>query len=489
MNVFKDIKKGLSYASKGDLGGGWNAVLGGGNIPDDATSGVFYDPMGMMTILEDRASQKHFHVRRNADYVIAYFNCPPVSAVINRKAQTFINGELEIVNSRGKDRGLENYGRNADKIRDLFRNPNPVQTYTQFMAQTYLYVQTFGYAIILKRKPAGYDDNIDVYQMWNLPPHLIDIEKTNKMFFNDNKEGIEKIVVRYGKEVTELKADDVFIIKDVMPALDDAFLPESRIKTLEMPINNIIGSYESRNMLINSRGALGMITNKTKDSYSAIPLKPHEKEELHRDFKKLYGLRKGQTGVIISSADLDWKNMVLPTKELMLFEEVEDSNNRICDAYMFPPELLGKMRGDTVTGNMQTATRNLYQDAIIPEAKHLFEQWNKFFETSKYGIEITMCYDHLSVLQPDKKAEAEARLRLNQGLQIEFRNGIITLNDWRRKMGNPTVVGDDVYYYEIKDRFRIEYENGFNDTNIDETFVEDGLNPRENIGDASNINE
>src|SRR5690625_3769513 len=137
-----------------------------------------------------------------------------------------------------------------------------------------------------------------------------------------------------------------------MPSFHTTFLPDSRIKTLEMPINNIIGAYESRNMLINSRGALGILSNRTKDAYSSIPLSKPEKKELYDEFKRVHGLRKGQIGIIIAGADLHWQSMVMPTRELMLFEEIEDSNNRICDAYMFPPELLGRMDKNTLPANM-----------------------------------------------------------------------------------------------------------------------------------------
>ncbi len=42
-------------------------------------------------------------------------------------------------------------------------------------------------------------------------------------------------------------------MKDFTPSFCSLVIPESRIKALQLPINNIIGAYESRNVLINYR--------------------------------------------------------------------------------------------------------------------------------------------------------------------------------------------------------------------------------------------
>ena len=450
-------------------------------LPEQNGDDVFY-PM------DTGYGSHHFSAIGCIDYVKAYFLCPSLSAIINRKAQAYTNGKTWVLNTSGKAKGQEATGETAIKLRKLMAQPNKLQTWKQFEAQNYIYTQLFGFCVVLIQKPVGFP-NVDATALWNIPPHILTITEKQGMFYKGNAEGVESIVVSYGNERATLPLDRVFIFRDIMPSFCTMFFPDSRVKTLEMPINNIIGAYESRNMLINSRGSLGMITNETKDAFSALPLKPGEKEDLLSEFKRLYGLRSGQSHVIISSAALKWQSMVMPTKDLMLFEEIEDDNNRICDAYMFPPELLARMNKGTTFSNMQTATRNLYQDAIVPEAGSNYEQWNKLFDTASYNLIIDRDYTHLAALQPDAKAEAEARLRRNQALQIEFRNDVITLNQWRIMNGDDPKPGDDVYYSEIKDRFTTTYQNGQSPTSVEETFVEDNLNPRQNAGDAANINE
>lgn len=485
MNLKDRVQLSAIHMKQANMGLAVKSLFGNSSLTLDP--GEYRDAGDWFYQMDTIAGRHSFMASGCVDYARAYFECPTLSAIINRKAQSYTNGETWILNTSGKSKGQESNNEAATKLRSLMAAPNKIQTWKQFEAQNYIYTQLFGFCVVLIQKPVGFP-NYEATALWNIPPHILTIEETEGLFYRGNNQGIKRIEISYGGFKSELPLDSVFIFSDIMPSFHTVFLPDSRVKTLQMPINNIIGAYESRNMLINSRGALGMITNKTRDAFSALPLKPEEKEKLHRDFQKMYGLRKGQVDVIISSADLSWQSMVMPTKDLMLFEEIEDDNNRLCDTYMFPPELLGKMSGGTTFSNMQTATRNLYQDAIIPEANNNYEQWNKLFETSNYNIVIERDYSHLAVLQPDKKAEAEARLRRNQALQIEFRNDVITLNQWRIMNGDDPVPGDDVYYSQIKDRFVTNYNAGLSPTSVDETFVEDNLNPRQNIGDAANIN-
>ena len=421
----------------------------------------------------------HFAANNMESYARAYFDCPPLSALINRKAQTFTNGESYIINTSGKDKDRESQTTVAKKIRKLMDNPNPLQTREEFENQIYIYTQLFGYAVVLFDKPYGFK-NYDADKMWVLPPHILEIKEKKGIFYKGKNAQFESIRITYGGEYTDLPSDGVAVIRDIMPSFTSVMLPDSRVKTLQMPINNIIGAYESRNMLINSRGALGMLTNQTKDGFSPIPLGVEEKKKLHRDFKRLYGLRKGQSHIIISSANLKWQPMVLPTKDLMLFEEIEDDGNRLCDAYMFPSEIFAKMNGGTTYSNIATATRNLYQDAIIPESKNIYSQWNKIFDTASHSLEMGREYKNLPALQGANKEEAEAMLRLNQAMQIAFLKDVVMQNEWRIKLGFDPKPDGNVWYSDVKDKLSVNYNNGQDQAQLDSMYVNDGTNAGNN---------
>lgn len=377
----------------------------------------------------------HFTYGGHNSSVTAYEKCPPVNAIINRKAQAYINGKTWVLNTQGKAKGKEATSAEAKKLQALFKKPNALQSWKQFEAQGYIYQQLFGYNLVLPIKPAGFKENIDASMLWNIPPSMVDIEETNKLFYQSDTAGIIKqIVLNYKGTRTILKVEDIYIMKDFTPSFCSLVIPDSRIKSLELPINNIIGAYESRNVLINYRGALGILSQDPGNGqFGAIPMSPEEKESLQHDFRR-YGLSNHQWQFIITSASLKWQQMGVATKDLMLFEEIEADTMAICDNYNYPYQLMSSAKGTTFS-NLNEGKKLLYQDATIPEAEATYEQWNQLFNTEAYGLNIDKDYSHVAVLQEDKLQSAQARKALDDALTIEFQNGLITLDDWLEKLG------------------------------------------------------
>lgn len=381
----------------------------------------------------------------------AYECCPPVNAIINKKAQAFINGKTWVLNTQGKAKGKESTTIEAKKLQALFKKPNPLQSWKQFEAQGYIYQQLFGYTIVLPIKPVGFKENIDATALWNIPPFMVDIEETNKLFYQTNQKGvIKKIVLNYGGIRTELEVDQVYIMKDITPSFSSLVIPESRICALELPINNIIGAYESRNVLINYRGALGILTKDAADGgqYGALPMPEGEKENIQSEFRR-YGLKQHQWNIIITSASMKWQQMGYATKDLMLFEEVEGSTMAVCDSYSYPYQLMAAAKGTTYA-NVNEGKKLLYQDAIVPESESIYEQWNQFFDTEKYNLVIDKDYSHVAVLQEDQLQSAQARKSRNDALLIEYQNDLITMNRWLELNGEDPRPDGDRYYSEIK---------------------------------------
>lgn len=377
----------------------------------------------------------HFKYAGHNSSVKAYEYCPPVNAIINKKAQAYINGKTWVLNLAGKEKGKEATTADAKKLQALFEKPNPIQSWKQFEAQGYIYQQLFGYTIVLPIKPLGFKENIDASALWNIPPSMVDIEETNKLFYqSDNKGIIKQIVLNYKGVQTILNIDDIYIIKDFTPSFCSLVIPDSRIHSLELPINNIIGAYESRNVLINYRGALGILSQDPGNgNYGSIPMSEKEKENLQQDLRR-YGLKNHQWQFIITSAALKWQQMGVATRDLMLFEEIEADTMAICDNYNYPYQLMSNAKGTTFS-NLNEGKKLLYQDATLPEAESIYEQWNQFFNTKKYNLKIDKDYSHVAVLQEDKQQSALARKTLDDALTIEFQNGLITLDDWLEKLG------------------------------------------------------
>lgn len=400
---------------------------------------------------ENAFSNEHmFSYTGHGSSLKAYLKCPPLASVINKRASAYINGKTWVMNTRGK----EATSREADKIKKLMNRPNPLQSWKQFEAQQRIYMDVFGWCAVLPIIPAGFEQYgpIEATSMWNIPPFMLEIKESGKLFYQLSQTQIfASITLKYKDTKTPIDASKIYFFKDFVPSMTSLVLPGTRIQSLQMPINNIMGSLESRNVLINYRGALGIFSNDPgSGQYGGMPLQPDDKKELQNDFLR-YGIKNKQWKFIITQASLKWQQVGIPTKDLMLFEEIEDDYKMICEQYVYPWRLTSYGGGNSLGGtDAAIFERQLYQNAIIPDAESTYDQWNNFFQTEKLNIRIDKDYSHLPVLQKDQKAEAEKRKVLGEALLKEFFANLITYNRVLELLGEDTVSGMDKYYYQLK---------------------------------------
>lgn len=397
-----------------------------------------------MLFEQDGNGYNYFRYENYSSSVLAYEKCPPVSAIINRKAQAYINGKTWILNSKGK----EATGPEANKLKKLLMSPNPLQSWKQFEAQGKVFFDLFGFNIVLPIKPIGFPSNIDATSLWNIPASWIDIQATQEMFTKAGGIGLSQIAFNFNGSRSVINVSDLIIIRDFTPSFSTITFPGSKLHALSLPINNIIGALESRNVMINFRGALGILSSDAGTGmYAPIAMTPQEKDDLQRDFKR-YGLRSKQLQVIMTTAALKWQQMGYPTKDLLLMEEVQESTKSLCDGLNFPPHLLGLI--DPTFNNQESADKGLYQNCIIPDANNIYDQWSTAFGLYDLNLRLDKDFSHLPVLQDDKVALGEARWRLNQAYAIEWEKGLVTKNQWRVANGEDPVTGDDIYIGDVK---------------------------------------
>jgi hypothetical protein len=403
-----------TYRGTPDGGDGWAMTVGNGDY-----SYFKYDGLGKC--------------------IEAYEKCPAVSAIINKKAQSFIDGRLWVMNSSGK----EAKSPEATALRKLLKKPNLLQSWDEFIAQTYIYVQLFGFCPIITIKRTGFPKNIDAKALWNIPPNFIDFEYTQRLYKQTELGGVlSHIYVQYNGERIPIPTEDICIIRDISPALTgNMVFPDNRIRSLQKPINNSIGAFESRNVLINYRGALGIFSKDTDggggQGIPSIPITDTEKRDLQEDFKK-YGLRGRQWQFIITTAALKWQSISVPTKDLLLFEEVDAGTMAVADRYNYPYQLMAAAKGTTYS-NVAEGNKILYQGAILPEAKSIFNQLSEFFKLSEYNLTLDMDYSAVAVLQKDKVQEATARRARDEAYKIEWDNDVCTLDEWRIANGEDPI--------------------------------------------------
>lgn len=377
----------------------------------------------------------------------AYNYCYPVASVIDRLAESDITGVVEILRASGK--GKENFATNewSNLMRKRLAQPNPMQTWEQFRGQQVMFKKVFGFCPVFPIVPAGFGPEY-CSSMINLPPWLFEAEATNNLLFETK---IEDIVKRYKVSILGktfyLNPSEVFILDDsFMPNYDTNFiLPQSRLRGLDMAVSNVCAAMEADNVLLRKKGPLGFLSHEQdKDAAGNIPMRQEDKDDLQADLRR-YGMSWDQYQYVVSKVAMKWNPMSFNVKELGTKETVLAGARAICQRFGFPFVLFED--SDATYSNQESAHKKLFDSNVVPNSKRDTSKYNSFFKAEENNCRITVDFTHLAIYQEDILNVGRGRQYMDQGLQIEYLNDIITKNQWLEAIDMDTIGPEgDVFY-------------------------------------------
>lgn len=364
-----------------------------------------------------------------------YEHCALLAMIVNKNATAMSNGHWWVTDAADNDI-LDEY----PNLKRLFRNPNPLQTWQEFIVQLDIYRQLYGEVFVHAVVSAGFELR-DACALWVLNPNDVHVRTTGKMFMQSK---LDEIIVGYtlnvnGKRIP-LDNQNVLHIKDTNQNLAFCSIDsrgKSRLSGLENTIKNILIAEEAIYSLNRDRGAMGILSNESKDAIGSMPITPQEKENLQVLNKQTYGITQGKSKVIITDNALKWQQMSFNVDDLKLFEGLEKNIQTLASVFDYPFPLLGiqnRSSLNSTTGKFSSEEkRMLYQDNIIPKA-NLYAQ--KF--TAWLGLEDTRIICDFSEVEALQTAETEAADTLNKkssALHTMYQDGAITLQEYRLALG------------------------------------------------------
>ncbi|BFP39502.1 hypothetical protein FGF1_03470 [Flavobacteriaceae bacterium GF1] len=380
-----------------------------------------------------------------------YYENPVVQAVVNIKAKAFSNVRFFVKDLNTEElTPLKKYDSDGGHLRSLIQRPNPLQSTFEWLRQLKVNFEVFGNGYCYGSVPIGFENNFDfrdITVLNNLPSYAVAPKLTGNWLEAETRQEIVEgydLSMFNGKR-KHLDTNKVFHVNNENIKHDRHFTEGvSDLIALQRPISNIDKAYESRNVLITKRGAIGAWTSEKKDeAMGNLPLNDEEVKEIQEAFKK-YGLLKDQYSQIISPQPLKWQKTAMNVKELMLFEEIESDAIAVANAKGVP-ELLVKyyIKGGTFN-NLDASEKRLYDTTIIPEWNDFQIALNHFLKTEEQGIELVGSFDHLKILQINKKEEAETAKIKQETALAAFRTGAITYNQYLAQIDMPPdeLIGD-----------------------------------------------
>jgi HK97 family phage portal protein len=343
-----------------------------------------------------------------------FLQIPELRAVITKRASMMASSKPRLVDQDGNEK--TNHWMN-----DVINKPNANQSWSDFVfsigVQDGLYSNTFVYSPVRSFKIRNL--------MVPLPSNKIKINTTGKKLKQMDVDGLVQNYVFYyddGENETLETTDVIYITtSDGMNLIN----PISRIESLKYPLSNLSAQYHKRNVLLENIGAIGILTAKNSDIGGSIPMTPEDKKQIQKDWFK-----RSKDELIITESDVDWKPMSYPTKDLMLFEELNADKIALIDAFGLSIHLFSTEKGTTFT-NVRDSIRMCYQDTIIPETQQIYDAISQQIGLTKDGLRLVAEFDHLPVLQNDELQSAQTMKTRAEAIEKMIPFGILSPDEIR----------------------------------------------------------
>lgn len=357
-----------------------------------------------------------------------FIGIPHLRAVIERKASYFSNVNFYIKRTDTAEEEID-YDHPLNKI---LKNPNVFQSWRQMLYMISLYKSICGISFAFP----GFGINKSPKYLAFLKPidfqdfHIEQDRSRNTIEVSDKNEIIKWVIfyMNNGQTVRYDDVDQLIMFKDSFSSYIEV---RSRMTSLTKPIENIYKCLVNRGILMDAKGGIGIISGAQKDGGTAVPMKPKDKKDINKQLDG-YGLGIGKKPVIFTDVPLKYQPMVFPTKELMLFEEIVDDMNTICDVYGMARELFD---GKSTYANKAEAETGTYNGTILSEWSDLFDTLNFELGLDKENRKLCMDYSHIKAMSENQVNVNQAEKTKSDMHLAELAAGVIDDNEYRQQMG------------------------------------------------------
>jgi len=326
-----------------------------------------------------------------------YNTTAPLKTVIDRLALMYANGIWEHLDKNGEPI------KNSEFV-NLLENPNIYQSRNEFLFQWFIQRSVYSGTFMFNLYGSELQDVPSA--LWNLSPSRMSIHRTGKIWRQTELEGI---ISGYTFK-TDTDNNDNFttdeIIQFSMPDTDDPIMGHSPLEALRMEISNIRAALGYRNTILTKKGAIGVWSSDAKDTMGSITLTKDEEDKLNKQLVRNYGIGDHQSSIAISSKALKWNPSTYPTKDLMLFEEIDAGLMTIIDMYGGNKNMFALGSKDSTFENVAMGERQAYQNTLIPIADDFGNGLAKRWGLLEKGETLRLNYDHVAPLKDDEAAKS-----------------------------------------------------------------------------------
>ena len=316
----------------------------------------------------------------------------------------------------------------------LLQRPNPQFAGNEYFQALYSFLLLSG-------------NSYAVYSLVNSQPRELHLLRPDRVKIIPGKTQIPsafeyvidgRVVNRYDVD-SETGMSDVKHFKMWNP-LDDYYgLSPIQAASFDIDQHNMAAKH-NLSLLMNGARPSGAVIFKPKDeSGMSLQLSDSQRQQLMSDLNMRFSGSQNAGRPMLLEGDFDWKEMGLSPKDMDFLELKNMSARDIALCFGVPSQLVGVPDSQTYN-NVSEARLALYEDTIIPLIRRVESDMNEWL-APRFGDDISIRYDIDSI-----PAMAERRKKTYENVVTAVREGIISRNEARERLGyEPINGGDDVY--------------------------------------------
>ena len=319
-------------------------------------------------------------------------------------------------------------------ILSLLERPNAQQAGVEYFQSLYSFLLLGGNSYAIRTDVAGLPRELHL-----LRPDRVRV-KPSKTSLPSGYEYVlsGKVVKEYDVD-PETGASDIKHMKMWNP-LDDYYgLSPIMAAAVDIDNHNEINKHNIALLRNGARPTGAIVFKPANDRGMSIQLTDGQRQQLNDDLRQRFQGVDNAGKPLLLEGDFDWKEMGLSPRDMDFLQQKNISAKDIALCFGVPSQLIGIPDAQTYA-NVQEARLALYEETIIPLARRVESDFNEWL-APMYGDDITIAYDFESI-----PAMVERRRRIYENVVSAVREGIISRNEARERLGlEPIRGGDDVF--------------------------------------------
>lgn len=322
----------------------------------------------------------------------------------------------------------------AHPLISLLNRPNPMQAGVEYFQGLYSYLLLSGNSYALASAVNQVPTELHL-----LRPDRVEIEPSNTSVPKSYKYKLGgEVAARYDADPVTGQSE-IKHFKMWNPLDDYLGLSPLMAAAVDLDQHNMIAKHNI-GLLNNGARPSGAIVFKPKDDMgNMMMLSEAQREQVQKDLENRFTGQKNAGRPMLLEGDFDWKEMAMSPRDMDFLQNKHMAAKDIALCFGIPSQLIGIPDSQTYA-NVQEARLALYEETIIPLAKRIESDLNEWLSPS-FGGDISIKYDIDQI-----PAMTERRRRVYENVVAAVREGIISRNEARARLGyEPISGGDEVF--------------------------------------------